>query len=181
MRYVKLVLVALVVVVVYFGVSGVNLVSADDFGDNQNYTESHHDDESPYEDIAGLIGWGTVILLGAAGAIFPIRRFAKIVITHFPNFKKSYLFLVKKLGKYHMFVGLFALFLGTAHGIIMYVNEGKLESDGLTGLIGLLFMFVATIVGFVLNKYRKTKSLRTIHIFLGVVIVLTGLYHIVLS
>lgn len=182
MKYVKLVLVALLIVVVYCSAPEVSLVSADDnFGDNQRYSENDHDKERPYEDIAGLIGWGTVILLGAAGAIYPIRRLTKIVIMHFPEFKKTYLFIVKKIGKYHLIIGLLTLLLGAAHGILMYVSEWKLESDGLIGLIGLVFMFVATIVGIVLNKYRKMKSLRTIHLILVVVAVLISIVHIVFS
>lgn len=182
MRYVKVVLFTLVVTVFCLGVSSINLASADDdFENHQNYYESHHDDESPYEEVAGLIGWGTVIFLGAAGAIFPIRRFTKMVITYFPKFKKSYVFMVKKLGKYHLFIGLFALLLGTVHGILLYVSEWKLDSEGVTGLIVLLAMVVASIVGMVLTNNRKMKSLRTAHVILVVVIVLAGMFHIVIS
>ena len=67
-----------------------NFVSADDdFEEKYESSWEDHEDEA-YEEIGKMVGWGTVIAMGAAGIIFPIRKSAKWIITNCPEVEKYF-------------------------------------------------------------------------------------------
>ncbi|WP_075980714.1 acetate and sugar kinases/Hsc70/actin family protein [Bacillus massilinigeriensis] len=163
-----------------------NLVSAE--GDYEEEYEDHdrhgHDDEGKdgnFEDIGELAGWITIITMGTAGLIFPIRKSTKSVITSFPGAKKTYISISKFLSKYHIYFGIVAMALSIFHGVVMYLNEGELESEGIVGLGAVVLMLIASILGLILYKNKKVKSLRTTHSTLLGFAILIGLFHIFIS
>ena len=168
MKYLKMLLLSFLFVFTLSYVSiGSNLVSADD--DYEEKYENHEDDDSEegaFKEIGKAVGWGTVVAMGAAGVIFPIRRSAKWVITNYPKSKNIFISISKFFGKYHMLIGIIALALSIFHGVTMYLSEGKLEREGIIGLGAVIFMIVAGILGTVLYKNKKVKSLRTTHTIL---------------
>ncbi|THE13399.1 hypothetical protein E1I69_07220 [Bacillus timonensis] len=179
MKYIKILLLPFFMVfTLSFLIVGNPTVSADhDF----NETYEHDDDEDGiYEDVGKAVGWGTVITLGAAGFIFPIRRSMKWLISHYPKYKKTFISLSKFLGKYHISIGILALAISIIHGITMYGSEGELESDGIIGLAAVLLMIVASLFGFILSKNKKGKSLRNTHMTLIAFTLLIVFVHIVL-
>ena len=76
MKYLKMLLLSFLFVFTLSYVSiGSNLVLADD--DYEEKYENHEDDDSEegaFKEIGKAVGWGTVVAMGAAGVIFPIRR-----------------------------------------------------------------------------------------------------------
>ena len=60
-----------------------------------------------------------------------------------------------------MLIGIIALALSIFHGVTMYLSEGKLEREGIIGLGAVIFMIVAGILGTVLYKNKKVKSLQS--------------------
>ncbi|MFF5994442.1 hypothetical protein AAGS61_06755 [Lysinibacillus sp. KU-BSD001] len=183
MRYLKILCIALTFI---FSIPyGTTVFADDDFEEHYEYDDGHgdreeHEDER-YEDIGELIGWSTLVTIGVAALLFPTRKIMKSVITTFPQSKKLYVSFTKWLGKYHILIGIAALVLSICHGVLMYLHEGELESEGITGLGAVIIMVIAAIMGAVLFKNKKVKSLRTTHTILvtfGVVIVL---FHIFLS
>ncbi|WP_431027400.1 hypothetical protein [Lysinibacillus sp. LZ02] len=183
MRYLKILCIALTFI---FSIQYVTTVFADDdfeehyeYGDEHSDKEDHEDER--YEDIGKLIGWSSLLAIGAAGLIFPIRRIMKSVITTFPQSKQLYISITKFLGKYHILIGIAALMLSICHGVLMYLNEGELESEGIIGLAAVILMIIAAIMGAVLFKNKKVKSLRTTHTILVTFGVVIALFHIFIS
>ena len=80
-----------------------------------------------------------------------------------------------------MLIGIIALALSIFHGVTMYLSEGKLESEGIIGLGAVIFMMVAGILGTVLYKNKKVKSLRTTHTILIAFALIIGFVHIFIS
>ncbi|WP_332647601.1 hypothetical protein [Lysinibacillus sp. 54212] len=160
------------------------VVADDDIDEEHEYYEGignreEHEDEL-YEEIGEVIGWCTIILIGAAGLLFIVRRIMKPVITTFPTSKHHYISFTKFLGKYHILIGVTALVLGIAHGLLMYFNEGELDSKGIIGVAAVILFVIGAIDGTILNKNRKNKSARTIHMFLVALGVVLGVIHIVI-
>jgi hypothetical protein len=185
MKYLQMVLVALLFVFAFnFAATGSNLVFADDdieeFYENPG-EENEHGENGPFEDIGKTVGWGTIIAMGIAGLIFPIRRLMKWVITNLPGAKNIFIAVSKYLGKYHIFIGIVALALGITHGVAMFLGEGELESEGIIGLGAVVLMVIAGIVGSVLFKHKKVKGLRTAHSSLIAFAILMGCIHIFAS
>ncbi len=185
MKYLQMLLVSLLFVFAFnYAPTGSNLVFADDdieqFYENPG-GEKEHGENGPYEDIGKTIGWGTIIAMGIAGLIFPIRRSMKWVITNLPGAKNIFISVSKNLGKYHIFIGMAALALGTTHGVAMFLDKGELESEGIIGLGAVVLMVLAGIVGAVLFKHKKMKSLRTAHSSLIAFAILMGCIHIFAS
>ncbi|WP_342431514.1 hypothetical protein [Neobacillus sp. FSL H8-0543] len=183
MKNLKMFLISILFV---FGLSYVviesNQVSADDdFEEKYEIHEEDDDEEGTYEEIGKTIGWGTVIAMGAAGLIFPIRRSAKWIITNYPKSKNIFISISKFLGKYHLYLGLIALALSIFHGVAMYLSEGKLESEGIIGLGAVIFMMIAGILGTVLFRNKKVNILRTTHTTLIAFALLIGFVHIITS
>ncbi len=167
-----------------FGLTGSNVVSADDddYEKYEQYEEGEeHEKDGPYEELGETIGWGTIIAMGIAGIIFPLRRSMKTVTTNFPEAKKGYISLTKFFGKFHIPIGIIALGLSIFHGITMYVSEGELEGDGIIGLGSVVLMLIAGLIGAVLFKNKKAKSLRTTHTILIVFAMFIGVVHIFAS
>ncbi len=171
----------LVIMTINYVTTASNLVYADD--DFEKYHENHEGvkGEDSYEDIGEAVGWGTVITMIIAGLIYPIRRSMKLVITNFPGLKKMYISISRFFGKYHIFIGIIALVLSIIHGIFMYLSDGELESEGIIGLGAVGLIVIASIVGSVLFKNKKVKSLRTTHTILIVLAFLVGAIHIFVS
>ncbi|NMD69714.1 hypothetical protein HHO41_05395 [Bacillus sp. DNRA2] len=185
MKTLQMVLMALLFVfALNFVTTGNNLVSADD-DDDKKYEQyeggEERGEDSPYEDLGKTVGWGTVIAMGTAGIIFPLRRSMKAVTTNFPEAKKGFIALTKFFGKFHIPIGIIALGLSIFHGITMYLSEGELESEGIIGLGSVVLMAIAGIVGAVLFKNKKAKSLRTTHTILIAFALLIGAVHIFAS
>lgn len=154
----------------------------DDFDERHEY---HYDDykheEEAYEDLGETVGWGTLIAMGAAGLILPIRKSAKWTIRKFPKSKRFYLSSSKYLGKYHLFFGIMAIVLSAGHGVAMYISEGELESEGIIGLVAFLLMIIAAVFGTAIFKNKKVKSYRTTHTILIVLALFIGLVHLFTS
>ena len=111
--------------------------------------------KEPFKEIGKVVGWGTVVAMGAAGVIFPIRRSAKWVITNYPKSKNIFISISKFIGKYHMLIGIMALALSIFHGVTMYLSEGELGGKGIIGLGAVIFMIVAGILGTIFYKTKK--------------------------
>lgn len=184
MQYFKMLLISLFAIfTISFVTIGTSLVSADDdFEDKyENHGEEHEHGDETYEDIGEMVGWGTIIAMGAAAIIFPIRKSAKWILKNYPASKKLYISLSKLFGKYHLLIGAIALGLSMLHGVAMYLSEGALESEGVIGLGAVILMVLAAIFGTVLYKHKKVKSLRTTHVVLMVFAFLIGFVHIITS
>lgn len=162
--------------------TGSNLVSADgDFDEEYaNYGKEGDGDEG-YEDIGEMAGWITVMAMGTAGLIFPIRRSMKWMITSYPRVKNNVVAISKFLGKYHILFGVIALALSIFHGVVMFLGEGEIEREGIIGLGAAVLMLIGSIPGAVLFKNKKKKSLRTTHRTLIAIALLLGVFHIFIS
>ncbi|WP_338449586.1 hypothetical protein R4Z09_25990 [Niallia oryzisoli] len=163
-----------------------NLVSADDFDDREyehysEHGEGHDEDEGSYEEIGKMAGWRTAILMGSAGLLLPIRRSTKVIIKTLPSAKQLIISFSKTLGKSHIMIGILVLAAILAHGILMFINEGELELEGMIGLGSIIFMAVAALLGVYLAKNKSTRKVRTIHTTLMVLACLIGVFHIFIS
>ncbi len=165
-----------------YGIFATDIANADDFyQENYEHNGEDHKKDSAFEEIGELLGWGTAIVVGIAWLLFPVRRSAKMILTNIPEAKTLFISISRFLGKNHVFIGVTALVLSIVHGIFMYISEGKLESEGFTGIASVLFMVIAGIIGMVLMKNKKAKSARTTHIILLVFATVIGAFHILIS
>lgn len=158
----------------------------DDYYYNDHFDKHHehdkrHDENETYKDIGETIGWGTVIAFVVAGLLFPLRRLTKTMITSYPSIKQTYISITKFFGKYHLLIGFITLILGSIHGILMYLHEGRLDDDGISGLVTMIVFAVASIIGLLLFKNKKVKNLRTTHMTLIAFTIAGGLFHIFIS
>lgn len=189
MNFLKTAFLALFFVIGINYVTGGNLAFADDDFDDkyENHEEGgdyEHGDggkDGEFEEIGETIGWGTVIAMGAAGLIFPIRRSAKIILKSYPESKNVYLSISKFFGKYHIFIGIAALALAIFHGTTMFLSEGELEGEGIIGLGAGILMAIAGVLGIVLFKNKKSKNIRTTHTILIAFAIVIALIHIFAS
>lgn len=184
MRYIT-VFMALIFFLLFTYTSDYIAFADDDFEEHdENYGWGNDDNkfgDERYEELGEMIGWGTVITMGAAGLIFPMRRLTKRVITTVPSFKQMYISMTKFLGKYHIVIGIAAVILSLSHGILMYMSEGGLEFEGITGLGAVILLLMAGSVGAILFKNKKVKILRTTHTILIAFSIVAGLFHILIS
>lgn len=188
MKYFKLMFMAFsFVFLLTFASSVSSIVFADyDYGEKYEYHEDewYHEKghkDGPYEDIGELVGWGTVIAMGAAVLILPLRRSMKQVISHLPSTKNIFISISRFFGKYHIYIGVSALALSIIHGAIMYLNEGRLKDEGIIGLGAVIAMAIAGILGTILSKNKKSISLRTTHTIFMIFALLIGIGHIFIS
>ena len=66
------------------------------------------------------------------------------------------------------------------HGVIMYLSEGELESEGIIGLGAVILMVIAGVLGTLLIKNKKSKSIRTMHtILIAFAIIVVDFVHII--
>lgn len=180
MKYLKLgALVLIVMFTFHFAAAGSSVVYADDDEREEHYEGPEgRDGEGVFEDVGGNVGWGTVIAMGAAGLILPVRRSMKSVIKKAPGAKTLVLSTAKFLGKYHIFIGILALILVGFHGTLMYLSEGELEGEGILGLGAAILMVTAGILGAFLFRNKKAKSLRTTHTIIVAIAILIAVVHI---
>jgi hypothetical protein len=183
MKYFKMLLLTfLAIFILSFGTIENSFVSADDdFEERYENQGKGHEEEEPYEDLGEMAGWGTVIAMGAAGVIFPIRKSAKWILTNYPESKGTFRSISKFFGRYHLLIGTVALALSIFHGVIMYLSEGSLETEGVIGLGALIVLMIAGLFGTALFKNKKVKSLRTTHTFLIAFTLLIVFVHILSS
>lgn len=172
--------VALFLFAINFAAEGSRVSADNDHEERYEHHEGREDDDS-FEDIGQIAGWGTVMAMGAAGLIFPIRRSMKSVIKNLPPAKKLFISLSMFFGKYHIVAGVLALALGVFHGVTMYLSEGELEGEGIIGLAAVILMAIVGILGTILFKKKKLKTLRTAHITLITLAIVVGLVHIFAS
>lgn len=184
MKYLKLFM-ALIFLFTLTYTSGYSAFADDDFEKHNEHYEWGNDkkesEDELYEELGEMIGWGTVITFGVAGLIFPMRRLTKWMITTFPTVKQMYISMTKFLGKYHILIGIAAIILSFCHGIIMYINEGELEVEGISGLGSVMLLIMASIIGVILFENKKVKSLRTTHTIFITFSMVIGLFHIFIS
>lgn len=181
MNYLKVLFIPFFIITLYIGVGEFNSVFADDDVEKYERHGEEHDEDELDEELGEFLGWTAIVTLGTAGLIFPIRRLTKSVITNFPAFKTGYITIAKFFGKYHITIGILALILSTVHGITMYVSEGELETEGIIGLGSGILMVVASIVGAVLSKNKKLKSVRTTHTILITFTLFAVILHVAIS
>jgi len=184
MKYFKMLLLTfLAIFILSFGTIESSFVSADDDFEEryENQGKGDDDEEEPYEDLGEMVGWGTVIAMGAAGVIFPIRKSAKWILSNYPKSKRTFRSMSKFFGRYHLLIGTVALALSIFHGVIMYLSEGALETEGVIGLGALIVLVIAGLFGAALYKNKKVKRLKTIHTILIGFTLLIVFVHIISS
>ena len=133
------------------------------------------------EEIGEMVGWGTVIAMGAAGVLFPIRKSAKWILTNYPEVEK-YFYSLSKFFREISFVDWNNCFSFKSISWNCYVSKRRrLEREGIIGIAALIFMVIAAIFGTVLFKNKKVKSLRTTHTILITFTLIIGFVHIITS
>ena len=74
MKFFKMILISfLSIFIISYVTVGSNFVSADDDFEEkyENHEEDDDGEEDAYEDLGKMVGWGTVIAMGAAGIFIP--------------------------------------------------------------------------------------------------------------
>ncbi|HHY74857.1 MAG TPA: hypothetical protein GX497_16840 [Bacillus bacterium] len=140
-----------------------------------------HEKDGLLEEGGELLGWGTVIAIGGAGLIMPLRRGSRSLIKKFPNTKNTIISALKLVGKSHLWIGSLAILLGAIHGVLMYIDEGEFGFEGVTGTISVGLMAIAAIFGALLMKKRGNNQLRSIHLGFLIVAVLIGAVHVLIA
>lgn len=154
----------------------------DDNGEyNGEYGEGEHEKEGPYEEGGKLLGWGTVIAIGGAGVLMPLRRGSRNLIKKFPNAKDGIISALKLVSKSHVWIGVTALSLSIIHGVLMYLNEGEFGFREIAGTISVGLMAVAAIFGVLLVKNKGNQQFRSIHFGFLIVAVLIGAVHVLIA
>lgn len=109
MKLIKMLLLSLLTIFsISFVTIGNNFVSADNEWEEKYETHGEHDkfkekyetdgeyddgEEGAFGEIGKIVGWGTVMAMGAAGILLPIRKSAKWVIKNVPKFKNIYILI----------------------------------------------------------------------------------------
>ncbi len=184
MRLIQLFFVAFLCVIPFiFGIYANNFVLADDHDKEKYYHHNEHEDDedSVFEEIGEVAGWGAVILMGASGVLYPLRRSTKIMLSKISSAKKCTIAFSRFIGKHHILFGISALIISIVHGIFMFIDEDELELEALTGIGSFLLMVGAALVGGFLFKNKKAKNVRTIHILLIVLASMSGVFHIFIA
>lgn len=179
-KFQLIIIILLTVIAIGYGMNASKVVLADDHDDYYHDSRHDEDEDSPFEEVGEMAGWGTAILMGSAGLLFPIRKTTKLMINGIPSSKKVMIFLSKLLGKQHVLLGVLALIIASAHGIFMFWDEG-LGVDAFTGIGSILFMLIAAFLGSYLIKNKKAKAVRKTHIFLLILSSLIAIIHIFIA
>ena len=133
-----------------------------------------------YEEIGEAVGWGTVIAMGAAGLIFPVRKSAKWIITNYPESKNILISISKFFRKYHLFIGIIALVFSTFHGVTMYLSEWELKSRDYwirsSPINDDRWHFRNNLI-----RNKKVRSLRTTHMIIMAIAFFIVFVHIIIS
>ncbi|WP_017754114.1 hypothetical protein [Calidifontibacillus oryziterrae] len=143
-------------------------IIADDYDEHKKnyYYEKHekHEKDEGLEEGGELLGWGTVIAMGGAAILMPLRRSSKKLMQIFPNGKSIIRTIMKFLSKFHIWIGAIVLALSGIHGTLLFLHEGEFESEVVLGLISFSLMALAAIFGVRLAKNKSMKNTRSIHI-----------------
>lgn len=115
------------------------------------------------EEIGGLAGWGTIILGGFAGSLFPLRRSNRHFKSYFRNQIHTITKLNRLLSKWHILIGIGVLITGLIHGFATYLDESEFGFKETIGITSFLIVIVSSIFGIVLSTYKKLQSLRVVH------------------
>lgn len=150
-------------------------------GEFYNGHGDEHEENEALEEGGELLGWGTVIAIGGAGALMPLRRGSRSLIKKFPNAKGRIISTLKLLGKSHIWIGTLAILLSSIHGVIMYLNEREFGFDEISGIISVGLMAIASIFGALLLKNKGNKQFRSIHFGFLIVAVIIGAVHVLIS
>lgn len=150
----------------------------DEYGE---HGEGGHDDDGPLKEGGELLGWGTVIAIGGAGVLMPLRRSSRSLIKKFPNAKAGIISSLKFVGKSHIWIGALALVLSSVHGVLMYLNEGEFGFREISGTISVGLMAIAAIFGVLLMKNKGNQQFRSIHFGFLIVAVLIGAVHVLIA
>ena len=154
----------------------------DDFEEKyENHGEDDDGGEDAYEEIGKMVGWGTVIAMGAAGILFPIRKSAKWIITNYPKSKNIFIKFSKFFRKYHLLIGIIVLALSLFHGVAMYLSEGEIGKGRDYWNRGIYFHDDRSHFWNGLIKNKKVKSLRTTHTILIGFALIIAFVHIITS
>ncbi len=153
---------------------------ADDDDEREYIGHGRHDEEeSPYEELGEVLGWGSVFLALGAGLPYPFRRFLPKLTEKLPIFKSRIISLIRLLTKKHVLLGLLAIALMVIHGWIMYLAEGELDGEGWLGIIAGSLFVIAIIPGSILIKNKRVKFARKFHTTTLIIAGLTVLIHVV--
>ncbi len=145
---------------------------------NDHYDK--HDENEALEESGELLGWGTVIAIGGASVLMPLRRSSRGLIKKFPNGKGRIISTLKFLGKSHIWIGALAILLSSIHGVMMYINEREFGFDEISGTISLGLMTIAAVFGALLMKNKGSKQFRSIHLGFLLVAVIIGAAHVLI-
>lgn len=137
-----------------------------------------HEEEEGMEEGGKLLGWGTIVAMGGAVVLLPLRRNASKLMKAFPNEKNVIKSILKFFSKIHIWIGIVALGLSGVHGILLFLHEGEFESDVVLGILSFSLMVIAAIFGVKLAKNKSLKNIRSIHIGLVVGVILIAAVHI---
>lgn len=141
----------------------------------------HYQYDDVLEEVGEFLGWGSIILGGVAFALLPIRRSVKFLVKVAPtSTRKKISSLLRILTKLHMPMGITSLLFIVSHGVLMYLDEGKLSLIDLLGVVSLGSLILATLFGILLWK-TKNRSTRKIHLILVTISAALAVIHIALS
>lgn len=149
--------------------------------DEHDRENGEGDENEALEEGGELLGWGTVIAIGGAGALMPLRRSSRSLINKFPSAKSGIISLLKLLGKSHIWIGALAILLSSVHGVMMYLNEGEFGFREISGTISVGLMGIAAIFGVLLFKNKGNKQFRSIHFGFLIVAVMIGAVHVLIA
>lgn len=174
----------LTVMIIGIGFAFVNepILADDDYDKNEHYLNHHEDDEDEgLEEGGELLGWGTAIAVGGAVILMPLRRNSSKLMKAFPDAKGFIKSVVKFFSKSHIWIGVLALTLSGVHGIIMFLDEGKLDFDVTLGIISFGLMVVASLFGVRLLKNKSLSKVRSIHFGLLFIATFISVVHIFIA
>lgn len=153
---------------------------------NDHYDEhdgeyGEREEDGPLKEGGELLGWGTVIAIGGAGALMPLRRSSRSLIKKFPNAKGRIISTLKLVGKSHIWIGAIAILLSSIHGVLMYINEGEFGFREIAGTVSVGLMAIAAVFGVLLLKNKGNNQFRSIHFGFLIVAVLIGAVHVLIA
>ena len=150
-------------------------------GEYYNDYNDEHDENEALEEGGELLGWGTVIAIGGASVLMPLRRGSRSLIKKFPNAKSGIISTLRLVGKSHIWIGALAIILSIIHGVMMYINEREFGFDEISGTISVGLMAIAAVFGVLLMKNKGSKQYRSFHFAFLIVAVIIGAVHVLIS
>lgn len=148
---------------------------------DREHGEGDDDENEALEEGGELLGWGTVIAIGGASVLMPLRKGSRRLIKKFPNAKSGIVSSLKLLRKSHIWIGALAILLSSVHGVMMYLNEGEFGFHEISGTISVGLMAIAAIFGVLLLKNKGNQQFRSIHFGFLIVAVMIGAVHVLIA